>query len=457
MRKNGRIAILAAVAAVAFPGILAAQGASPYAAANGEALDWLRGRIVPNATIPEPQAERRHFVLSYEIPPESPDYRYISGRSIVYDDALAVIAFTMAKDYRSALSVLSALRRNARDDGGFWFGYNTQNAWPSAEDSVGAIERSGATAWLGYSAVYYLRSRDSDEPGYLSANKEAKAILAMARSVAEYLIGLQVKDARDIRYGLVLGGRASYAFAYVGTGVEEILDEDPIEWVSAEHNIDAFFFFRDLGRLTGDPRYADVAALIRDGLFRLWDASKGQYSQGFKAAARDTILALDCASWGAIFSLSTGKGDYAGTCAKAIESRYRSDGLASDSDTGSGVKVAGYKPYARAPVYEGAPDEVFRFYFPGERDPTWKKFRAVWSEGSFGVAMAYLKLGKRDEAARIIDEMLKLRSPGGGFRYCSREIPHLFVTYPSVASTAWFSIVASAWADPAVLESFWGE
>ena len=125
--------------------------------AKERALAWLAGQKVPNAAIPDPQPERRNLVVSYEIPKSHPAYRYIYGRSAVYDDALAAIAFTMNRDYRNASQVLLALKRLQRADGGLWFGYNVNNDWPSDKDFEGATERTGASAWAGYAAVYYVK------------------------------------------------------------------------------------------------------------------------------------------------------------------------------------------------------------------------------------------------------------------------------------------------------------
>jgi len=74
-----------------------------------------------------------------------------------------------------------------------------------------------------------------------------------------------------------------------------------------------------------------------------------------------------------------------------------------------------------------------------------------------GAAFAYLKAGNRNMAVEILKNMLPLQSKSGGFIYFTREIPHEFSTYISVASTAWFIMVASAIEDPAIADSFWSK
>ncbi len=178
-----------------------------YSESKEKALEWLRNQKAPNKTIPDPQLERRNFMLSYQIPGNSPVYKYLFGRSIIYDDALSVIAFTMNKEYKTASLILNAMRRNIRSDGGFWFDYNVNNSWPSEDDYSEAVERTGAIAWLGYSAVFYLQRRQIDEPEFLNSSKDAKTISNMAVLIGNYILTLQIHDKKDLRYGLVTGGK----------------------------------------------------------------------------------------------------------------------------------------------------------------------------------------------------------------------------------------------------------
>ena len=110
------------------------------------AIQWLLHQIVPNETVPLPAPHRRKLILSYRVPPDHPVFPFLSGRSYIYDNALAVIAFTMTQHYQQAESILLALNRLTTKEGALWFGYNTHNSWPSPKDHEGAIQRTGATA-----------------------------------------------------------------------------------------------------------------------------------------------------------------------------------------------------------------------------------------------------------------------------------------------------------------------
>ncbi len=419
--------------------------------AKERALIWLRNQKVPNEILPDPQPERRNLIMSYEIPKEAPAYRYIFGRSIIYDDALAVIAFTMAGDYKTASQILIALNRLLRKDGGLWFGYNLNNDWPSEKDQEGVTERSGATAWVGYSAVYYLQLRITADPSFMQSNREAKAILKLAATLGDYLVRLQVRKSGDPRNGLVTGGKNSFSLRLEAGSVSEVFRKNEIDWVSIEHNIDAYFFLRDLGSLTKNSTYSASARLIKSSMQRAWSERDRQYYRGIKPAFIDRALALDCASWGAIFSLAAGNSQYASASLEALESLYASSAPSHEGRPA----VRGYKPYAKKEIYEETPAEVANYYFPGMKNPTWDNLEGGWVEGSMGAALAYLKCGNREKAVEIMREMLPLQAGRGGFIYFTMDIPHEFSTYQSVASTAWFIIVASALENQAAADSFW--
>lgn len=418
--------------------------------AKERALVWLAGQKAPNAVIPDPQPERRNLVISYSIPKNHPAYKYICGRSAVYDDALAAIAFTMNHDYRNASQVLLALKRVQRSDGGLWFGYNVNNDWPSEKDFEGSTERTGASAWAGYAAVYYVKARLAEDPAAMQ-NRDVKAVLDFARSLGRYLLGLQVVKKGDFRYGLVTGGRNSFELKRLGSGVDEVFKPGDIDWISAEHNIDAFFFLRDLGALVKDAKFTDGAELIRASMQRLWLAKDRQYMRGLKTTHPDTVLALDCASWGAVFSFAAENDEYARQSLGILDSLYASRASFGNSE------VSGYKPYTDKEIYEETNgQDITRFYFPELKGTTWASLDGVWVEGSMGAALAYLKGGDRGKAVEILKKVLPLQSADGGFVYFTREVPHEFSTFVSVASTAWFVMMVSAIENAQTADSFWG-
>jgi len=93
--------------AVFFPGAAHAADVLPPGAvppaieqAEGEAAQWLLAQMVPNDIVPAPDPGRRRLLVSYRVPRDDPTYRFVYGRSFVYDDALGAIALTMLGRYR---------------------------------------------------------------------------------------------------------------------------------------------------------------------------------------------------------------------------------------------------------------------------------------------------------------------------------------------------------------------
>ena len=342
------------------------------------AVDWLLEQKAPNEIVPDPLPWRRNLVISYRLPKTDPAAPYLRGRAYIYDSALAAVAFTMTDRYREAEDVLFALSRQLRDDGSLWFGVNLHNDWPSEEGHGGATIRSGASAWAGYAATFYLRKRLAEDSDFDIADHINSRILFFAERVAGHLLSLQISDPEDPRYGMVTGGMGTYTLEADETGeVVSLYDDTEIGWVSTEHNIDAYFLFKDLAELTGAEKYRRGARLVEEGLLTLWDDDRRQLIQGVKKEGRrDTVLPLDTSSWGSMFFRAAGQTERADTALDVTVERFRVD------STGR------YRPYAGDELY--LDDAVSRAYF-GNPDITWNEIDITWPEGALGVAAALIK------------------------------------------------------------------
>lgn len=415
--------------------------------AEKEAVQWLKAMIVPNNIIQNPVPIRRRFMLSYSIPQDDPVYPYLYSRSFIYDDALGTIAFTMIGEYRYAERVLGALRRNLREDGSFFFTYNTNNSWPNEDDHVGAMIRTGAIAWAGYAATFYLSVRLKENENFIKEDRLAQDFLAMAEEIAGFALGNQVLDPIDKRYGLVTGGWGVYTIKLQNGTAEpcEVYRDSRISWISMEHNIDSYFFLRDLYRITGKREYVDAAGLIRGGLLRLWSERDGQLFRGIKGDGKvDTALPLDGASWASMFLSSIGEAKKARRCLITIQ----------DSFSSRYEGIPGYKPYYAESVFED--ERVNAYYFPENPAKRWKDLAIIWIEGSLGVAAAHVKAGNWEQAHEIVRALLPFQVDGG-FRYATQVIPYQFAIHPSVASTAWFLITVAIMKDNQINTLFWGQ
>ncbi|MBN2322428.1 MAG: hypothetical protein JXQ30_01740 [Spirochaetes bacterium] len=415
-------------------------------AAEEEAVRWLIRRMVPNETVPDPVPFRRRLLLSYLVPETDPTYPYVFGRSFIYDDAVGAVALTMAGRYREAERVLTAMRRAMNDDGSFFFVYNTHNSWPNKDDHNGSLVRTGSVAWAGYAIVFYLLTRTGNDPAFMESDPLAPRFLQTAERIARYLSGLQIKARDDPRFGLLTGGVGTYTIGLDEESGEPVEEYDPssVDWASTEHNIDAYFFLRDLETLTSDEAYSDAADRIRNGLFSLWSEKDGQFYRGISGSGSiDRALPLDCASWGSMFLFAAGDEQKGGRCLETAEARFRS----------SYAGIPGYKPYHSGTLYEeGSVNEYYSGIVGSSR---WEDAYFVWGEGSFGVSAAYSCAGKSADAYRILSALLPLQTEGG-FPYSTTAIPYQFSIHPSVASTGWFIIAARSLLDEEMGARFWG-
>ncbi|MFO7729699.1 MAG: hypothetical protein R6V86_02935 [Spirochaetia bacterium] len=414
-------------------------------------VEWLLQQKVPNKTVESPVPQRRNLLISYDIPEDDPAYPYLMGRAYVYDSALAAIVFAMTGRDREAEDLLLALSRQLRSDGSLWFGVNLQNEWPSEEGHTGATVRSGASAWAGYAATFYLRKKlqagqtsqadTASAPAFHTEDRIGRRILFFAEKTARHLLSLQITDREDPRYGLITGGQGTYNLKAENDGsVSSEYSDEQIGWASTEHNIDAYFLFRDLALLTGGTRYQRGAEILSEGLVSLWDEERRQLIQGIKEAGRrDTVLPLDTASWGSIFLRQAGYPDKADAALSAGIERFQLE------------RSGHYRPYAADQVF--LDPQVSQSYF-NDPDITWNQLDIAWPEGSLGMATALIKAGRYEAALQIIDAAREY-TENGAVQYASLEVPHQFSTYPSVASTAWLVIAIENLLDPLNRSLFW--
>jgi hypothetical protein len=410
-----------------------------------ESIQWLKEMVVPNSIVQNPVPIRRRLMLSYRIPQDDPAYPYLYSRSFIYDDALGAIAFTMAGEYRYAERVLGALQRNLREDGSLFFAYNTDNIWPDEGDHEGAMVRTGAVAWVGYAATFYLAKKLRENENIIREDRLARDFLAMAEKIASFMLENQVRDPADKRFGLVTGGWGEYTVRLQEGASEpdEIYADSRISWASMEHNIDGYFFLRDLYRITGKKKYLDAARMVKKGLLRLWSEQDGQLFRGIKGdGSIDAALPLDGASWASIFFSSLGEDKRAKRCLKTVQDGYSSRFKG----------ISGYRPYHAEMVYEDR--SVNAYYFPDNPGMRWEDLGIIWLEGAFGVAAANVKAGNIEKAQEIIRAILPL-NVDGGFRYATEVVPYQFNIHPSIASTAWFVITVEIMKSKQMNTLFW--
>ena len=341
----------------------------------------------------------------------------------MYDSALGALVLVRAGQRERAAGVLLGLAALQGPDGSLPFSLTL----PSP-DPTDRYERSGAIAWAGYAAAEYL---DADPGG--PARDE---VLRFAHRAASYLLARQVHAPGDRRDGLVLGGRGTLRYAIVEGVMRETVQPGDVTWASVEHNVDAFFFLRLLGRVTDTTGYGEAAERVAAGLMaHAWDERAGQFVEGIDQGSVDEVPALDCASWGSLFLVAANDGDRAGRAVTSADTRYASR----DEATGA----SGHRPYASGPVFAEASLANY-FVRKGEWSTdkrSWETLGLVWPEGSAGVALAAWRTGHPDRARAILSSLESLRSADGSLPTSTMEVPFELDREPSVAGTAWVELV----------------
>lgn len=323
------------------------------------------------------------LVRSYFIPQNDPRYSVsLANRSWIYDDALAALSFTKAGDKALAASILSALSALQNADGSLDFSYDVTTG------SLGAVKRSGAIAWAGYAAVEYDKAFGD------------ATYRALATKAADFLLTQQ-----SLATGSVKGG-------------------PDVAWYSTEHNVDAYFFFRDLGRLTGVQKYLDAANAVKTALLGAhWNGAENRFNQGID----DPASALDTNSWGGIFLDAIGRGDLAAGAAEYTnrflvtgETMPFSSAVNSYNMTyTTSVPLTGFKPYLVDASYPDAPT-------------------LVWTEGTWGVINFFERRGQNTDVYKSSMFAMQDADPRGGLVYSSRGYgDYDFNVWPSTASAGW--------------------
>lgn len=406
---------------------------------------WLAGQVTPNRIVPAPDETRRRLLVSYGSTSGKADPG--ADHSYTYDDALAAISFVISGDAEAAAYTLDALARLIRADGSLWFAYSTALSWPDESDHDSAMVRAGAIGWAGYAFAFYLANTPPCPPDDAGCLRQRAFLKSAAVRLATYLTSLEATESENPAHGLLRQGYGNIRLVYHPdkNDVLEDYEDVPARGFSTENNISSWFFLRALGDVTGDARWTAAAGRIQDALLRVaWDKNLSQFDQGFTPGGqRDSVRALDCASWGALFLLAIGETDKAHEALESVERYYPS----SDGD------AMGYRPYYDDRIFPGF--DVGRFYFPENPRKQWRELPLVWSEGSLGVALAYLRAGQPDRARRIIDGLRPLQVASNGLRYATRAVPHQMTDAPSIAGSTWLVFLAEGLKGNPLAEHFW--
>ncbi|MDD5617990.1 MAG: hypothetical protein PHG69_02755, partial [Candidatus Omnitrophica bacterium] len=205
---------------------------------RGGLYDWLKNH----------QVQKTGLIVSFE-----GDYR-LKDTTFIYDQALAVIAYTLFGDYDRAKRGLDFFARKAEKIDGLAF----YNAYYSKNGAVAEyIAHAGPNLWLGIAILQYTNKTKD----YTYIN--------LAEQIAGWINSIQDNE------GGVIGGKG-------------------IDWYSTEHNLDAFAFFDMFYKLTKKEQYKNTAETILNWLTKY---AYGNDAIPVSRGKGDSTIATDTYAW----------------------------------------------------------------------------------------------------------------------------------------------------------------
>jgi hypothetical protein len=382
-------------------------------------LNYFSGPVfsAPSSNVSRPLDSRIEYlesqvindsIVSFKIPSCDPlSKSNLKTRSYSYDAAISAILFKMLARFEKSTSILSKLEGFISPINGIDFSYDIND---------GPLEiryvRSGAVAWLGYSFVFSNRLRS-------------------AQILADFLLTRRVSIPDDPRNGLFRGG--------FGKIKKNGFIEKEIEWISTEHNIDAYFFFRDLGvklkkfHPQNASYYSKIARDLKTSILeKLWNSKESFFSRGINEKGIDKETPLDVQTWGALFLRAIGQESKARLALKFAKKHFFLKNILVQKEINDKTKfnclyecasipLIGFKPYLESREYKNSPN-------------------LIWAEGTYGYSLAAKRLGIQDPELDISQKKLESCNLYGGVLQTTQtesESPYEFHSWESTASTVW--------------------
>ncbi len=317
----------------------------------------------------------------------------VSVLSYSYDQALALQTALVMDDPVTARTLAQGLMALQTTSGAQAGGF--LSSAPQSNPAGGEpIYRTGNTAMSVYSLLSYLRA------GY-GSHGERLAVESAAELGVDWLLRQQLPSGPMA--GLLTGG-----WGQVGSTTVD--PSERLLFASTEHNLDAWHALSLAVGVLGCHQCVTAEESLRASIMNvLLDPGGAGFSQGMRPEGRDTVDPLDVNSWGAIFLDATGQSGLAGAVLDHTAAFQIED-----------ASISGYLAFRPQPAIP---------------DPA----RAVWFEGSFGVALASARHG---DVTLYRDTMTALgvaqRSDGSFPVATTEDTDRGFSTASGVAPTTWF-------------------
>lgn len=318
-------------------------------------------------------------------------------QSYIYDQALAVIAFSKSGDKFNATKLMKGLKALQMSDGSLYFSYYMNGVSPYPIEGDRRI--AGAIAWVAMAATHYQHQFKSDEFKIFNL----KILHYLKNQMTEVKIkGIKTKAVRFAPHDI-----ASTPF-----------NENDV--IALEHNLDAFSAFTHYGKINKTDDWQKSADDLKSFILQMWDKRNDHFWSG--AMVKDGVVAkselyLDNQTW-SLLALDNNELKEIST-EKALrlnceEFFVKKDGISGFMDS---------KPSNRP-----------------------SKHSFIWSEGTLGQILAMKKVSQLHskeilcnnmKAEDFLQSIKKMKKNDGGIAYATPNDNPDFTTGSSVAGTAW--------------------
>ncbi|MBF0344733.1 MAG: hypothetical protein HQL06_10940 [Nitrospirae bacterium] len=410
----------------------------PATGLNGIEM-WLKQQTVETDKVVNMpfRVDNGRFVKNYRYIAYAPEERYLAryGRITLYGSSVMAKALLVKGEYEKA-SMIAGVWIAQTDD----MGRIPRSANIVGDTYISPSVRSGDTAhFLGSLALLKAYSGSSEYDDVI------------IRIVEKYFITLQDKET-----GLIRGG-----YDGSGDGYDPFKSYTVVNWASAEHNFDLFQSLVLLSKVFSGEKgelFRRLSERVAYGLDNyMWNDSIGTFNRGYRfEAGEDRALALDCASWGALYLLKQARlarqsnnvereRFYINRAKRALSflEKNFSTSWCYKTPTDKTGCIKGYKPYV------GSISDIRQHDDMSAPMINWDEITDfVWPEGTLGVAVAYYEMQRLlndkhsyNRFKDIVREMQAVQSLSdiGGVFYSSKTISGHFTRGEELASSGWLT------------------
>lgn len=344
-----------------------------WAASNEALMGHLRSRMI--------KMNQGSLIKSYEN----------HSQSYVYDQALAIIAFSKNGEYKSARELLVGLNKLQLKDGSLYFSYNLDGS--SIYPIEGDKRFAGAIAWVAIAASTYQAESKSNE--FKNFNYK---ILSYLKSQMKNVKG---KDFKGVVFS---------------PSDIETTQWNEFETIALEHNIDSYSAFRNFDLINKSSSFNSEKIHLEKLVDALWDKRRKHFWSGINATSgiiNKQEYYLDNQTW-TLLALD----------AKHLEKYDFKTALKQNCKN----------------LFTTENDKIGFYDSKPTRRPASHKF--IWSEGSAGQILAQnaIQMNQCEDfnLTQGITSISKMKQKDGGIAYASNRNHPDFSADSSIAGTTWF-------------------